>query len=155
MSMLIPLKQRLITVLIYIFSWSKALPFGYELFNLYPQIKILIIPTLPILYTESLLPFGSLILFLGLFLGVVRNQNIPYFIRFNALQCLLLNIIVIMIQFSYKIFITPLGNSSLIAAFSNCIFIVMLSIILFCIYESLQGKEPDLPGISNAVRVQL
>ena len=153
--MSIPLWQKAIGGLLYLLPWSKTLPFGNILFNSYPSLKLLIIPTLPILFVERLIPFGSLILFLGLFLGIVRNQNIPYFIRFNALQSILLNISIIIITFGFQIFLNPYGSIVFVDIISAFIFILILSIIIFSIYESLRGKEADLPLISNAVRIQL
>jgi uncharacterized membrane protein len=32
------------------------------------------------------LPFGSLIAFFGIYLGIVNNKNISRFVRFNAMQ---------------------------------------------------------------------
>ncbi len=154
-KMLIPWRERFIGSLLYLFPWSQALPFGNALFNQYPPLKILIIPTLPILYTEQFLPFGSLLLFIILFVGIARNPSIPYFIRFNTLQGLLLNITILIITYGFQIFIAPFASESLRISFSSCILVLILSIIIFSIYECLQGKEADLPIISNAVRVQI
>jgi hypothetical protein len=43
------------------------------------------------------------LLFFVLFLGVVRNPNVPYFLRFNALQALLTDIVVIVLSFAFSI----------------------------------------------------
>lgn len=39
------------------------------------------------------IPFAGLIVFFGLYMGVVNNQNLDRGVRFNALQAILLDII--------------------------------------------------------------
>ena len=96
-----------------------------------------------------------MLLFLGLFLGVVRNEKIVYFIRFNTLQALLIDIVLILISYAFQIILQPFESNLIVRSFSSTIFIGILSIVIFVFIESIQGKEADLPGISQAVRMQL
>ena len=56
--------------------------------------------SVPIIIIERSIPFGNLLLFLAIFIGLVRNNKVSYFIRFNALQSLLINIGIIIINFT-------------------------------------------------------
>jgi uncharacterized membrane protein len=101
-------------------------------------------------------PFGGLLLFFVLFLGVVRNPNVPYFLRFNALQALLTDIVVIVLSFAFSILLRPIGGGTLlVGTLSSTVVIAVLAILVFAIIECLRGREPDLPGLSQAVRMQL
>ena len=151
----IPVYQRILAILIYILPWSDSIPFGWHLFEIFPPLKLLIIPAAPILILKQTIPFGSLILFFGLFIGVIRNQNVPYYLRFNTLQALLLDIIIVLFSYTVRILIAPIGSSLILRAFSSTLLISMLAIMIFIVIESVQGKEPDLPAISQAVRMQL
>ncbi|MFL0749670.1 MAG: Tic20 family protein, partial [Prochlorococcus sp.] len=95
--MLIPIWQRLLGVLVYMLPWSDAIPFGKNLLAQVPVVvlRALLLPAMPIWIVQNAIPLklGSLVLFLVLFLAVVRNPNVPYFLRFNTLQALLLSII--------------------------------------------------------------
>ena len=153
--MLIPNWQRAIGIFLYMLPWSDAIPFGRTLFIEIPFLQWLAIPVLPILIFEQLIPLGSLLIFFGLFFGVVRNSKVPYFLRFNTLQALLLSIIIIIAKYGLEIIIRPLGNSLMLQGTSNTIFIVTLAITIFAIAKCLKGQEPDLPGISEAVRIQI
>tara|TARA_Y100001968_G_scaffold24074_1_gene18874 strand:+ start:1085 stop:1498 length:414 start_codon:yes stop_codon:yes gene_type:complete len=135
--------------------WSDSVPFGRYLFLELPFLQYLAIPALPLIFIEQIIPLGGIILFLTIFFVIIRNQNISYFLRFNALQSILINIGVIIISYIFQIFLNPFENSLLIRTLSSTVFISMLSIIIFSIYKCIQGKEPDLPGISNSVRIQL
>ena len=88
------------------------LPFGSILFYKFAYLKIILYITLPIAIIENSLPFGSLLLFIMLFAGVVRNPNVPYFVRFNGCQALLLDIALIL--FSYLLRIIPIAELGLI-----------------------------------------
>ena len=93
------------------------------------------------------LPFGSFLLFIILFAGLVRNPNVPYFVRYNACQALLIDIALIIISYLLRIFpMVELG--SIIFIFTLCIFIYSIS---QCIY----GVEPEIPLISKSVRMQI
>ena len=147
--------QKLLALAIYMLPWSDSIIFGRYLFQEFPLLQWMTIPALPIIIIQKILPFGGLIIFLMLFLLVIRNPNISYFLRFNSLQAILINIIIIMISYVFQIIIQPLGNGLLIRTFSSTILVSMMTLLIFCIYECFQGKEPDLPIISEAVKIQL
>ena len=155
----IPLWQRFVAPLIYLLPWGDAVPFGLGmdgLFNQIPLLRLLIVPAIPFIQLQRVVPFGGLLLFFVLFLGVVRNPNVPYFLRFNALQALLTDIVVIVLSFAFSILLRPIGGDTLlVGTLSSTVVIAVLAILVFAIVECLRGREPDLPGLSQAVRMQL
>jgi hypothetical protein len=42
-----------------------------------------------------------------------------------------------------------------VGTLSSTVVIAVLAILVFAIIECLRGREPDLPGLSQAVRMQL
>ena len=153
--MLVPNWQRLIGILIYMLPWSDAIPFGRYLFIDFPVLQWMAMPALPIIILKQGIPFGNVLLFFVLFLFIARNPKVPYFLRFNTLQALLIDIGMILISYAFQILIRPLGERLLISTLSSTVLIGILAIVIFAFGKCLQGKEPDLPGISEAVRMQL
>ena len=153
--MLIPIWQRLLGVLIYMLPWSDTIPFGRSLFVQFPLLELLALPALPLIILEQGIPFGSLLIFFLLFLAVVRNPKVPYFLRFNTLQALLIDIAVVLTTYGFQIIIQPFGGGLIVRTLSSTLLVAVLAIIIFALIECIQGKEPDLPGISEAVRMQL
>ncbi len=153
--MSIPFWQRIVGLFIYMLPWSDAIPFGRNLFQQFPFLQWLAIPALPLMILQQAIPFGSLILFLILFLAVIRNPKVPYFLRFNTLQGLLIDIAVVLISYAFQILLQPIGGGLFTRTLSSTAFVGILTIMIFAISECIQGKEPDLPGISEAVRIQL
>ena len=148
---------KILGILLYMIPWADSLTFGNHLYIKYPFIQIIQIPAIPIILIERSIPygFGSLLLFLGIFLGLVRNSKVSYFLRFNALQSLLINIGIIIISFIFQIFFNPFGNTLIIRTFSSTLLISVLSMIIYCVWSCTQGNEPDLPVISQATKMQL
>tara|TARA_B100000945_G_scaffold301866_1_gene285003 strand:- start:1 stop:459 length:459 start_codon:yes stop_codon:yes gene_type:complete len=146
---------KILGILLYMVPWADSLVFGNHLYLKYPFTQIIQIPAIPIIIIERLIPFGNLLLFLGIFIGLARNNKLSYFIRFNALQSLLINIGIIIISFIFEIFFTPFNNSLIIRTFSSTLLISIFSIITYCVWSCIRGNKPNLPGISEATKMQL
>ena len=149
------LGARILGVLLYMIPWADSLTFGSHLYIKYPFTQIIQIPAIPIILIERSIPFGSLLLFLAIFLGLVRNSKVSYFLRFNALQSLLINIGIIIVSFVFEIIFSPFLNSLIVRTFSSTFLISLFSVIIYCIWSCTQGNEPDLPIISEATKMQL
>ena len=149
------LGARLLGVLLYMIPWSDSLTFGNHLYIKYPFIQIIQIPAIPIILIERSIPFGNLLLFLSIFFGLVRNSKVSYFLRFNALQSLLINIGIIIVSFIFEIIFSPFSTSLIIRTFSSSLLIGIFSMIVYAVWSCTQGNEPNLPGISQATKMQL
>ena len=139
--------QRAISVIFYTLPLKASLPFASYLLFKFSFLKVLLYLTFPVAIIERSLPFGGILLFLILFAGLVRNPNVPYFVRFNACQALLLDIALIIITYLLRIF--PLAELGLV------VFVFTLSIFLFAIFQCINGVEPEIPLISKSVRMQI
>jgi hypothetical protein len=151
----IPLWQRLLAVLFYLFPWGDALPFGSALISVFPWLIWLQLPALPFLRLQQIVPFGGLVLFLVLYLAVVRNPKVPDYLRFNALQAILLDVLLSVLSIGFRVLLSPLGDSIVLRTLNNTIFIGCLAVLLYALLQCSRGKEADLPTISEAVRMQL
>ena len=146
---------KILGVLLYMIPWADSLAFGNHLYVKYPFTQIIQIPAIPIILIERSIPFGNLLLFLAIFIGLVRNTKISYFLRFNALQSLLINIGLIIVSFIFEILFSSFASSLIIRTISSTLLISLFSIITYCVCSCTQGDEPILPGISEATKMQL
>ena len=147
--------SKILGVLLYMIPWADCLTFGNHLYIKYPFTQIIQIPAIPIILIERSIPFGNLLLFLAIFIGLVRNTKISYFLRFNALQSLLINIGIIIVNFIFEIIFSPFLNSLIIRTFSSTLLLSLFAVIVYCVWSCTQGNEPDLPIISEATKMQL
>ena len=146
---------KILGVLLYMIPWADCLTFGNHLYVKYPFTQIIQIPAIPIILIERSIPFGNLLLFLAIFIGIVRNSKVSYFLRFNALQSLLINIGIIIVNFIFEIIFSPFLNSLIIRTFSSTLLFSLFAVIVYCVWSCTQGNEPDLPIISEATKMQL
>ena len=104
---------------------------------------------------EKSLPLGgSFLLFLILYVGLVRNPQVPYFIRYNACQALLINISLIIISYLFQIL--PLDQlGSILFILGSIVFLFILCIFIYSITQCIYGVEPEIPFISRSVRMQI
>ena len=149
------LGTKIISIILYMIPWADCLTFGNHIYIKYPLTQIVQIPAIPIILIERSIPFGSFLLFLGIFLGLVRNTKVSYFLRFNALQSLIINIGIIIVSFIFEIIFSPFANSLIVRTISSTLLISIFSVIVYCVWSCTQGNEPDLPGISQATKMQL
>ncbi len=126
---------------------NAVIPFGDNFFNKYSFLNVLSLLTYPIEIIERSSYFSSLLLFIIIFAGLVRNPKVPYFLRFNACQALLINIALIII--SYLLNILPIFE------LRSIIFILTLCIFIYSIFQCIYGVEPEIPLISKSVRMQI
>ena len=151
-----PIWQRLASALAYLLPFSDALqPFGRGLLLQFPVLKVLALPALPLLLLQNAVPFGGLVLFLVLYLAVVRNGRVPYLVRFHVLQAILLDIVLVLLGLAFQILLGSFAGSFPLRTLENTVFLGSLVLCLFGLVQSLRGQEADIPTVSEAVRLQL
>ena len=151
-------KDRFFGAAVYLFAIYDALPLGTGLMVQVPALvpifdflQLILLP-ISLIYgifnTAIPFGFGSLVVFFILFIAVVRNDNISYFIRFNTLQSILFGIAIALISIVFG----TLGGLGLIG---GLVFLVATGASLFCIAECAFGRYPEIPTISAAAYSQL
>lgn len=101
--------------------------------------------------------FMSFIIFIALFMLVVRNDAIAYFIRFNVLQAILLGIVLSLFQIIWRYILGPIFpvDSMITQTLFNTVFLATLAAVGYSVVQSALGRVAEIPTISNAVRAQL
>lgn len=149
-------KDRIFAALVYLFPLVYALPFGGLLFRQFPVLQALSQPLIVAYVITNSLPFAGIIIFFALWFAVVRNDNIAYFVRFNTMQAILLDILLIVSSLIVGILVTSFGGQSLIVeTLNNTIFIGSIVTCLFGIVQSSRGLYAQIPTLSDAASSQI
>jgi hypothetical protein len=176
-------QDRIFAALTYLIPILEILPFGFFLFLLLPPLGILFTPIFR-LAEIYYFPIGNwqlipMVVFFALYLGVISNYKLRYFLRLHAMQALLMAV------FGWLLgaFIRLIGLSSALIPnfFSNqtgigavlldvwgkgfltlglgiifsSIFIAIVGASIYAIVLSLQGKHAEVPLISEAAKAQV
>ena len=150
-------KDRIFASLVYLFAICDALPFGGFVFRQFPFLQIIFIPLTPIFFIYSVLGrWAGFIIFLILFLAVVRNERISHFIRFNTMQTILIGILLSLLGLLMNRVLAPvLGSSLLIETLSNVIFLGAMAASGYSIFQSALGRYAEIPTFSEAAYSQV
>ncbi|MEM1241801.1 MAG: Tic20 family protein [Cyanobacteria bacterium P01_H01_bin.26] len=155
--------DKLLGALPYLIPLLDAILVGGALFRLInsfpvlaPVAGLLIALTGPVRFLYSLAPFGlgSLIVFFALFFFVVRNSNISHFIRFNALQSILIGFIITIGDVLLGLLTLP-GLGLITDTLYNVLLFGGLAAVGYAIFQCLMGRYTEIPTISEAVHMQI
>lgn len=109
-------------------------------------------PLLPLLSLYHSFPYASFVTFFGLYLGVVRNPSLSRYARFNALQALVLDVLLVVPVLLQRIF-TP-GRSGIGLKFTawlhSGLFVFVVACFVYGLVSSVLGKTPYLPLVADA-----
>ncbi len=148
-------KDRIFASLPYLLPIISVLPFGSFLFRQFPFLQILLLPLQPVLLIHSSIPFAGLVVFFLLFLLVVRNERIAHFIRFNTMQAILLDILLILFGLALQILLRGLGTNLITETLINIVFLGTVAACGYSIVQSLLGRYAEIPTLSEAVYAQV
>lgn len=150
--------DRLYASLPYILPLAAVVVFGAFLFL---QFTPLMTVFLPILYVNKILSI-SIIDFISIrfvawfcvFIFVVRSYKVNHFIRFNAVQALLLDIIVALMGALTEILSMILGNLAffpfILQIIASVTFLGITAASVYGIFQCIRGKYADkIPVISD------
>lgn len=149
-------KDKIFAALVYLIPLFYALPYGQFLIAQFPALSIIEVPLIPIMLVYSILgPFAGILIFFVLFLAVVRNERISHFIRFNTMQAILIDIVLVLLGFLLQIMTRGLGVNILIETLYNIIFLATLAACIYSVVQSVRGHYAEIPTISEAVYSQV
>jgi uncharacterized membrane protein len=156
-----PWSERVLGAIPYLLPLMDALVYGDGRYILrqFPFVSFGLLPILPVLqvYTQfmRLMPFAGLILFMGLFFAVVRNEKISRFIRFNVLQAILLDLVLMVCNLILPIISRGFQLDLLTETLFNTVFLGIFATFVYSVFKSGRGQYAEIPAISDAVYMQL
>jgi uncharacterized membrane protein len=148
--------DRTFACLPYLLPLLDGVLFSAPFFSQFPGFRVVLIPLAPLLAIYHGIPFAGLIVFFALFLLVVRNDSISHFIRFNAMQAILLDIILVLCNVILNLVLGPaLGSGLLMQTLYNVIFLGTIVAVVYSVVQSALGRYAEIPTLSEAVYMQV
>lgn len=149
--------ERLLAAVPYLLPFLDSFGYGRFLFYQYPLITRVIAPLAPLVSLYASLPFAPLLAFFGVYLGIVNNMRWSRFVRFNAMQAMLLDILLILPRLAEQVFSTPTGGWALQAYISaqNTVWLFVAACVVVGIGASLTGNTARIPLVADAAEQQV
>lgn len=151
----IPALERFYASILYLLPLLDGIVFGVFLFKQFPPLQLLFLPLFPVLQVYNSFPFAGLIIFFALLFGVVRNENISHFIRFNTMQAVLLDILLILCRLVLQLLQSTIQIPLVIETFYNTVFLGIIAAVAYAVVQSVRGLYAEIPAISDAVNIQV
>ncbi|MGK7903067.1 MAG: Tic20 family protein [Hormoscilla sp.] len=148
-------RDRIFAALPYLLPLMDGLGFGEFLFRQFPVLRVIFLPLVPLLQIYRGVPFAGLIIFFALFLLVVRNTDINYFIRLNTMQAILIDIALILCSLVVPFLANAIAVPLVVETLYNTIFLAIVIACLYAVVSSVMGRDSEIPLISEAARMQV
>ena len=160
-------QDKIFAALAYLIPILEALPFGMLIFALVPPLALLFTP-LFMLMPIYFFSFGGLAIvefgvFFAVYILVVQNPKLSHFLRFNALQALLISIFAFLCRLalevlgiSQQLFAPLVGRGTMEAAIGpgtillTAIFIGVIGVSGYAVVQCFRGLYAEIPIISEA-----
>lgn len=153
-------KDRIFACLPYLLPLIEVSNFGRPLLSEFPPLAVVFSPLFAVSAVYNTIarsfPFGlgGLIIFFALFMLVVRNERVPHFIRFNTMQAILLDIVIILCTIVLEL-IGITGNGFALSTLATTIFLGIVVASAYSVVQSILGRYAEIPAISDAVYMQV
>jgi uncharacterized membrane protein len=147
--------DRFFGCLPYLLPIVDVASFGMFIFQQFPIVAQLYLPLQPLMDLNNS-SFGGLILFFGLYLGVVINPKISRFIRFNTLQAILIGILISLCGIVLSYLLLPIiGKGVVTQVLMNVIFLGTMAMSVYGMVMSALGKYTEIPQLSETAQMQV
>lgn len=150
--------ERAISAAPYLLPLLDGIRYGRFLFLQFPIFSKLLSPLQPLISVYYSVPFASILVFFAVYLGVINNYEFPRYVRFNAMQAVLLDIILILPGLFETLFrggpMVGAGLQIYITVY-NTIFLFLLACVVYGVGSCLAGTSSKLPIVGDAADQQV
>ena len=155
--------DRLYAALPYLLPITAVIAFGAFLFLQFPVLQDIFFPVFKLnqILSISILDFISIrfVAWFCVFIFVVRNLKVNHFVRFNAMQALLLDIIVALMSAITQLLSLILGNLAffpfMLQIIASVTFLGITAAFLYSIFQCVLGKYAEMPIVSEVAYSQV
>ena len=148
--------DRLISALCYFYPFFDGIQYGkYVITQFYP-LQAIVQPLVPAIRVFKSFPFNGFLVFLTLYFVVVRNPNFSKYVRFNTMQAVVLDVLLIFPDLLERGFNPKDGlGSDLIMSLDSTVFLFLLVCLIYGSSSCLLGQIPRLPIVAEAADRQV
>ncbi|KAL3160671.1 hypothetical protein ABBQ32_010586 [Trebouxia sp. C0010 RCD-2024] len=149
--------DRVVASVPYLIPLIDGLRYGKFFFAQFPAFAKLLAPLNPLVSLYFGVPFASFAVFFAVYLGIINNQNFSRYCRFNAMQAVLLDIVLILPGLIENVLRPPSSGPGLQAYISlyNSIWLFVFVCVAYGVGSCLIGQTPRLPFVADAADQQI
>uniref|UniRef100_A0A2P2NIP2 Protein TIC 20 n=1 Tax=Rhizophora mucronata TaxID=61149 RepID=A0A2P2NIP2_RHIMU len=148
--------DRIISAVCYFYPFFDGIQYGkYVITQFYP-IQALLQPLFPAIKVFKSFPLNGILVFLTLYFVVVRNSNFSRYVRFNTMQAIVLDVLLIFPDLLERSFNPRDGfGLDLVMSLDSTVFLFLLVSLIYGSSCCLLGQIPRLPIVAEAADRQV
>lgn len=148
--------DRLISAITYFYPFFDGVQYGRFAVAQFPPLQTLIQPLVPAIRVFRSTPINGILVFFTLYFFVVRNRNFSKYVRFNTMQAIVLDVLLIIPDLLDRSFDPGEGiGSGLMMSFDSTVFLFLLVCLIYGSSSCFIGKVPRLPLVAEAADRQV
>ena len=155
---MVPIPDRIVALLPYLVPLLDGLRYSRFFFSQFPQAIVLLTPLQPIASMYFRIPFAGLISFFAIYMGMAENRTLSRFVRFNAMQAIILDICLVLPGMVEYVFspgrLSGLGFELYRLCYNSVWLFVLFAFALAAI-GCLSGQTYRLPFIGEAADMRV
>ncbi|KAG9146777.1 hypothetical protein Leryth_005097 [Lithospermum erythrorhizon] len=149
-------QDRLIAAITYFYPFFDGVQYGKYVITQFTPIQTLIQPLVPAIRVFKSFPLNGILVFFTLYFIVVRNQNFSRYVRFNTMQAIVLDVLLIFPDLLERSFNPTDGvGLDLMMSFDSTVFLFLLVCLVYGSGSCLLGQLPRLPVVAEAADRQV
>ncbi|KAK8492662.1 hypothetical protein V6N11_073775 [Hibiscus sabdariffa] len=148
--------DRLISAVCYFYPFFDGIQYGKYVITQFTPIQVLIQPLFPAIKVFKSFPLNGFLVFLTLYFVVVRNPNFSRYVRFNTMQAIVLDVLLIFPDLLERTFNPKEGlGLDLLMSVDSTMFLFLLVCLIYGSSSCLFGQLPRLPIVAEAADRQV
>lgn len=146
---------RVFAALCYLVPWIDSISLGREVYRRFRNLLVLYLVPGPLAKVYFSSQFAPLIIFFVMFLSIVKNKKLHHFVRFNCMQAIMLDIVV-MLMHIVKAYLPAEIKWSVISHFVDMfMWTTCMGTVVYAVFWTLRGYYADIPFVSESVYHQV
>ncbi|PIN10246.1 hypothetical protein CDL12_17167 [Handroanthus impetiginosus] len=143
--------DRLISAITYFYPFFDGIQYGKYVITQFSPFQAFIQPLVPAIKVFKSFPFNGFLIFLTLYFVVVRNPNFSRYVRFNTMQAIVLDVLLIFPDLLERTF-NPRDGVGLdfMMSFDSTVFLFLLVSLIYGSSSCMLGQLPRLPLVAEA-----
>ncbi|KAH7544528.1 hypothetical protein JRO89_XS15G0181400 [Xanthoceras sorbifolium] len=143
--------DRIISAVCYFYPFFDGIQYGKYVITQFTPIQALIQPLVPAIKVFKSFPYNGLLVFFFLYFVVVRNSNFSRYVRFNIMQAIVLDVLLIFPDLLERTFNFRDGfGLDLMMSLDSTVFLYLLVCLIYGSSSCLLGQVPRLPIVADA-----
>ncbi|XP_071696042.1 protein TIC 20-v, chloroplastic [Rutidosis leptorrhynchoides] len=148
--------DRLISAVCYFYPFFDGIQYGKYVITQFSFLQTLIQPLVPAIRVFKSFPFNGFLVFILLYFVVVRNNNFSRYVRFNTMQAIVLDVLLIFPDLIERSFNPKVGiGLDLLMSLDSTVFLFLLVSLIYGSSSCFLGQVPRLPIVADAADRQV